>query len=82
MTRSFTQVEHNTPEWRAAVKLREDVLRKPLGSFFSDAELEAEKEHIHVVGYDNGELLATAVLVPEGNQFKMQRVAVQPNLRS
>ena len=79
---AFRFVEHGTAAWTAAVKLREDVLRKPLGNCFSKEELEAEKNHYHVVGFFQDQLIATAVLVPDGNQLKMQRVAVSDAYRN
>ena len=77
----FTEINFNSTDWYKAVELRENVLRKPLGSRFTEAELEEEQEHIHVAGFLDNELVATAVLVPEGTSMKMQRVAVQENLR-
>jgi len=75
-------VAHKSPDWEKAVKLREEILRKPLGSFFSAEELDEEKNHNHVVGFLDGKLVATAVLVPEGKSFKMQRVVVEGALRN
>ena len=77
----FRMIAHGSAEWKAAVLLREDILRKPLGSYFTEEELEAEKDHVQVAGFSKGEVLATAVLVPEGDQLKMQRVAVQESLQ-
>jgi predicted GNAT family N-acyltransferase len=79
---TFKEIKHNTPEWRDAVRLRESILREPLGSKFSKAELEEEKNHIQIAGYLDKELVATAVLVPEGEKMKMQRVAVLETLRN
>lgn len=82
MNLTFNQIEYGGDAWRKAVKLREDVLRKSLGSVFSPEELEQERAHLHIGGYMDGELLATTVLVPEGDKMKMQRVAVLENLRN
>lgn len=77
----FKVLTYGTPEYYQAVSLRENILRKPLGQVFSPQELEAESAHIHMGGYDNSRLLATAVLVPEGDVYKMQRVAVLPDFQ-
>jgi len=83
MNVTFQIVTYGSPEWEEAVRLREDVLRKPLlGSRFTPEELAAEKDHHHISGYANGQLVATAVLVPEDSRMKMQRVAVVAELRS
>jgi hypothetical protein len=44
---SFKIINHGSYE--AAVKLREGILRKPLGLTFLPEELEAEKEHIRSI---------------------------------
>jgi predicted GNAT family N-acyltransferase len=72
----FKIVSHGSREWQEAVTLREAILRKPLGQVFSAAELAAEVEHFHIVGSKEGKVIATAVLVPQGKNLKMQRVAV------
>lgn len=82
MNPEFKIIAHGSPEWREAVKLREEILRKPLGSVFSPEELDEEKNHIQVVGIVDGLLIATAVLVPEGTIMKMQRVVVSEHLRN
>lgn len=79
---NFKEIDYKSPEWTNAVRLREKILREPLGSKFSDQELEEEKNHIQVAGFLDGELVATAVLVPEGEKMKMQRVVVMEGLRS
>jgi predicted GNAT family N-acyltransferase len=82
MKPTFKTVPHSSSDWRAAVNLREEVLRKPLGEQFTAEELEAEKNHIHIIGLINEELVATAVLVPEESKLKMQRVAVSDQYRN
>lgn len=78
---TFKIINHDTPEYRAAVALREEILRKPLGLTFLAEELEAEKNHIHIVGFKGDEVIATAVLVPEGEECKMQRVVVRNDMQ-
>ncbi len=78
----FKIIEHGTPEYQKAVLLREEILRRPLGLTFSETELRVEKDHIQIVGFGGLEVIATAVLVPEGQDCKMQRVVVKENLMS
>lgn len=82
MKTTFKEIIHRSPEWKAAVKLREKILREPLGSKFTDQELEEEKYHFQIAGFLDDTLIATAVLVPEGDKMKMQRVVVAENLRN
>ncbi len=82
MNIDFKIIEYGSQDWKDAVKLREDVLRKPMGQTFSEQELDEEKFHLQVAGFDKGRLIATAVLVPETAKLKMQRVAVLEDLRN
>lgn len=43
----FKIVDYGTDEYKKAGALREEILRKPLGLFFTKDELEMEKEHVH-----------------------------------
>lgn len=79
---TFKLVDHGSEAWKSAVQLREAVLRKPLGSYFTAEELEEEKNHIQIVGLLDTEIVATSVLVPENQSMKMQRVVVKDELRS
>jgi predicted GNAT family N-acyltransferase len=79
---TFKLVEHGSEAWKSAVRLREEILRKPLGSYFTAEELEEEKNHIQIVGLLDTEIVATTVLVPENPSMKMQRVVVKDELRN
>lgn len=82
MNIEFKIIPHGEKEWEKSVKLREDVLRKPLNSFFTAEELKAEENNVHIVGFLNDEIIAAAVLVLEQEKIKMQRVAVKSDLRN
>ena len=54
------EVAHGSPEYLAAVELRRDVLRRPLGLDYSEAQLAAEASQVHLVAYgslEGGEAL-------------------------
>lgn len=76
----FKIIDHGTADYKSAVALRERILRAPFGLLFSEAELLAETDHTHIVGFNGSEVIATAVLVPEGAHCKMQRVVVKEGL--
>jgi predicted GNAT family N-acyltransferase len=78
----FKEINYGGPEWTSAVKLRESILREPLGGWFTNEELAEEKDHFQIVGFLDHSIVSTAVLVPEGNRMKMQRVAVKEDLRN
>lgn len=79
---TFKLVEHGSEEWKSAVQLREAILRKSLGSYFTEEELAEEKNHIQIVGVLGDKIVATTVLVPQARSMKMQRVVVKDELRS
>ena len=79
---NFKTIAYGSSDWRKAVELREQVLRKPLGQVFSEQELADESTHIQIAGYVESELVACAVLVPEKTTLKMQRVAVSESIRN
>lgn len=73
----FKLIDCGSEDYKKAVALREEILRNPLGLFFTKEELELEKGHIHIAGFLGQELCVTAVLVPDGDKVKMQRVAAK-----
>lgn len=75
---SVKLIHYGSSEYRAAVCLRELVLRAPLGLTFSKHELAKEKNHLHFGAFVGEELVASAALASEGNACKMERVAVKP----
>jgi len=78
----FEIIEYGSTDYSRAVSLREEILRKPLGLTFLPKELEYEKDHIHIVGFIEDDICATAVLVPEGDVCKMQRVVVKADIQA
>ena len=68
-------VGYGSEEYKKAVALREEILRRPLGLHFTKEELELERDYVHIAGFLGQEMCTTAVLVPDGHALKMQRVA-------
>ncbi|MBY0500416.1 MAG: GNAT family N-acetyltransferase [Alphaproteobacteria bacterium] len=77
----FKIIKHDSPEYMAGIRLSEDILRKPLGLSFSQEELEKEKHYIQIAGFIEDRVVATAVLIPEGEVLKMRRVVVKEDLQ-
>lgn len=76
MAGNVTVVSHGSPEYWAAVELRRQVLRLPLGLDFTSEELEAEHVQIHMAMLDGLTPMACLSLVPHGEEVKMRQVAV------
>lgn len=74
------QFEFGTPEYDTAVRLRYEVLRRPLGLEYTPEQLAAEYSDIHLGAFDaNGAITGCLILTPlAGHTIKMRQVAVDP----
>lgn len=72
------KIEFGTPEYDEAVRLRYDVLRKPLGLEFTAEQLALEYEDIHLAAYDIHFRLMGCLILSLANEtsMKMRQVAV------
>lgn len=72
-------IQHSGHDYKKAVELRQKVLRTPLNLTFSEAELAAESNQIHVVAMKEDKVLGVlALLRLENGLIKMRQVAVNP----
>ena len=70
-------IDHGTAEYEQMVKLRDEILRKPLGLTFSPDELEKEKSNLHIAAYEDDRMLGCCMLVEEGPQtVRLRQMAV------
>jgi predicted GNAT family N-acyltransferase len=73
----FCEIAHGSAEFEQAVRLRDEVLRKPLKLSFSPEELLAESDSYHLAVFQDDALIACAVLTPlEKGKVRMRQVAV------
>ncbi len=74
------QIEFGTPAFDEAVQLRYDVLRRPLGLTFTEEQLSAEYDQLHLAAYSDAAVLVGYLnLTPQDAQVvKMRQVAVAP----
>jgi len=72
-------IDFGTPAYDEVVKLRDDILRKPLGLAFTPEYLAVEYDMLHLACYtDKHELLGCMILAPQENSaIKMRQVAVR-----
>ncbi|MBL0100547.1 MAG: GNAT family N-acetyltransferase [Saprospiraceae bacterium] len=79
------QIDFGTPEFDEALKLRYEVLRKPLHMEFDPDDISKEFDSYHIACYHKStqELAAFLILKPVSHQvLKMRQVAVDPHLQS
>ena len=75
-------IDHGTPEYEQMVKLREDILRRPLGLSFSPKELDSEKENLLMAAYEDDQMLGCCMLVEEEPQtVRLRQMAVLNDLQ-
>ena len=75
-------IDHGTREYQQMVKLRDDILRKPLGLSFSPEELEKEKTNLLMGAYEDDQMLGCCMLVEEEPEtVRLRQMAVLNDLQ-
>lgn len=70
-------IDHGTTEYRQMLKLRDEILRKPLGIGFTKEELEKEKDNLLIAAFDDDQMLGCCMLIKEpSNTIKLRQMAV------
>jgi predicted GNAT family N-acyltransferase len=75
-------IDYGTAEYQQMIKLRDDILRKPLGLTFSPDELEKEKRNLHIAAYEDDQMLGCCMLVEEEpDTVRLRQMAVINDLQ-
>jgi predicted GNAT family N-acyltransferase len=75
-------IDHGTREYQQMIKLRDEILRKPLGLSFAGDELEKEKNNLHIAAYEDDRMLGCCMLVEDGPQtVRLRQMAVMNDLQ-
>ena len=75
-------IDHGTEEYRQMVRLRDEILRKPLGLHFTPEELDREKSNLHIAAYEDDQMLGCCMLVEEEPQtVRLRQMAVINDLQ-
>jgi predicted GNAT family N-acyltransferase len=75
-------IDYGTDEYQEVVRLRDEILRKPLGLHFSPDELEKEKNNLHIAAYEDDQMLGCCMLVEEDPQtVRLRQMAVMNDLQ-
>jgi GNAT superfamily N-acetyltransferase len=75
-------IDHGTPEYQKMIKLRDDILRKPLGLGFTSQELEEEKNNMLIGAFEEDTILGCCMLVEENPQIvRLRQMAVLNDLQ-
>jgi len=75
-------IDYGTEEYQQMLKLRDAVLRKPLGLHFSTDELEQEKANLLIAAYEDNVMLGCCMLVQENPEtVRLRQMAVLNDLQ-
>jgi predicted GNAT family N-acyltransferase len=75
-------IDHGTKEYQQMVKLRDDILRKPLGLTLEPDELEKEKSNLLMGAYEDDQMLGCCMLVEEEpGTVRLRQMAVVNDLQ-
>jgi GNAT superfamily N-acetyltransferase len=75
-------IDHGSKEYQQMIKLREDILRKPLGLGFDPKELEEEKENMLIGAFEDEKMLGCCMLVEEKpGTIRLRQMAVLNDLQ-
>lgn len=75
-------IDHGSKEYHQMVKLRDDILRKPLGLGFSKDELEEEKDNMLIAAFEDDDILGCCMLVEEKpGILRLRQMAVLNDLQ-
>jgi|JI10StandDraft_1071094.scaffolds.fasta_scaffold300324_3 predicted GNAT family N-acyltransferase len=80
MTLFCRPLEFDSPEYDASLRLREDVLRKPLGMKLRLQDQRGEQAQLHFGAFDDGKLMGVIIFVPEEKpNAKLRQMAIAPS---
>ncbi|MEO7922759.1 MAG: GNAT family N-acetyltransferase [Chitinophagaceae bacterium] len=75
-------IDHGSKEYMQMIKLRDDMLRKPLGLGFTPEELEQEKENMLIGAFEEEDMLGCCMLVEENTDtVRLRQMAVLNDLQ-
>ncbi len=75
-------LDYDSPEYLKMVKLRDDILRKPLGMGFTKEELEKEKDNMMIAAFEDQQILGCCMLVEEKPEIvRLRQMAVLNNVQ-
>ncbi len=76
------QIDHGTKEYEQMLRLRHDILRKPLGLSFDKKELEKEIEDTLIAAFEEEKMLGCCLLTKiDKDVVRLRQMAVQNNLQ-
>jgi predicted GNAT family N-acyltransferase len=77
---ALKQLYHGSKDYEQMVKLRYEIMRKPLGLSFTEEELNKEKEDILIGAFEEDEIIGCCLLTKvDATCTRLRQMAVQKN---
>jgi len=77
---ALKQLYHGSKDYQKMVKLRYEIMRKPLGLSFTEDELNKEKDDILIGAFEEDEIIGCCLLTKvDANCTRLRQMAVQKN---
>lgn len=77
---ALKQIYHGSADYDQMVKLRYEIMRKPLGLDFTEEELKREKEDALIGAFEDDKIIGCCLLTKVDNQStRLRQMAVQKN---
>jgi GNAT superfamily N-acetyltransferase len=75
-------IDYGSKEYRQMIKLRDDILRRPLGLGFTEEELAGERDNMLIGAFEEEDLLGCCMIVEENpTTARLRQMAVLNNLQ-
>ena len=75
-------IDYGTKEYQQMVKMRTDILRKPLGLTFTQEELDKERDEVLIGAFEDERMLGCCMLIKQpDNTVRLRQMAVMNNLQ-
>ncbi|HMH32317.1 MAG TPA: GNAT family N-acetyltransferase [Puia sp.] len=75
-------IDHGSPDYQQMIRLRTDMLRKPLGLHFEPEELEKEKDDVLIGAFEDDRILGCCLLTKMDTEtVRLRQMAVPNNLQ-
>ncbi|MFI5152826.1 MAG: GNAT family N-acetyltransferase [Chitinophagales bacterium] len=75
-------IDHGSKEYQQMIRLRNDMLRKPLGLNFEEVELDREKEDVLIGAFEDDRILGCCLLTKVDHAtVRLRQMAVPNNLQ-
>ena len=79
---ALKQIDYGSPDYEKMLRLRNDLLRKPLGLSFDPKELEKEKDDVLIGAFEDDRMLGCCLLTRiDSKSMRLRQMAVPNNLQ-